>query len=162
MVTASGSTVAIRAPRHPIAQALIHHAQTQIAAPSANRFSHTSPTTAQHVWDNLNGRIEMILDGGATAIGVESTVLDVTGAVPVLLRPRRGAARSIDRCHRRGATANTQQTGRSDGIPRLARQTLCTDSGLVSSSPARRSKYGARFYTRCMNNSGRDVGWGCC
>ncbi len=87
VVTASGATVAIRAPRHPIAQALIQHAQTPIAAPSANRFSHTSPTTAQHVWDDLNGRIEMILDGGATAIGVESTVLDVTGAVPVLLRP---------------------------------------------------------------------------
>ncbi len=87
VVTAGGPTVAVRAPRHPIAQALLQAAATPIAAPSANRFSHTSPTTAQHVWDDLAGRIEMIVDGGPTSVGVESTVLDVTGDVPVLLRP---------------------------------------------------------------------------
>ncbi|MFN8445695.1 MAG: L-threonylcarbamoyladenylate synthase [Caldilineaceae bacterium] len=87
IVTAGGATVAIRAPNHPVAQALIRAAQLPIAAPSANRFSHTSPTTARHVWDDLNGRIEMILDGGSTPIGVESTVIDVTGDVPLLLRP---------------------------------------------------------------------------
>lgn len=86
-LTAGGATVAVRCPNHPLAQALIRAAGTPIGAPSANRFSHTSPTTAQHVWDDLNGRIDLILDGGATTIGVESTVLDLTQAVPVLLRP---------------------------------------------------------------------------
>lgn len=85
-VTAGGETVAVRAPNHPIAQALLHASGVPIAAPSANRFGHTSPTTAQHVLDDLGGRIEMILDGGATPIGVESTVLDVTQTPPVVLR----------------------------------------------------------------------------
>ena len=87
VVTAGGPTVAVRCPDHPLAQALIRAAGTPIAAPSANRFSHTSPTTAQHVWDDLAGRIHMLLDGGPTPIGVESTVLDLSGPTPVLLRP---------------------------------------------------------------------------
>lgn len=87
VVTAGGATVAVRCPSHPVARGLIEMAGTPIGAPSANRFSHTSPTTAQHVWNDLNGRIDLILDGGSTPIGVESTVLDVTGDVPLLLRP---------------------------------------------------------------------------
>ncbi|MEZ4559518.1 MAG: L-threonylcarbamoyladenylate synthase [Caldilineaceae bacterium] len=87
VVTAGGPTVAVRCPDHPLAQALIRAAGTPIAAPSANRFSHTSPTTAQHVWDDLAGRIDMLLDGGPTPIGVESTVLDLSGPTPTLLRP---------------------------------------------------------------------------
>ena len=87
VVTSDGPTVAVRCPNHLLAQALIAAAGTPIAAPSANRFSHTSPTTAQHVWDDLAGKIDMILDGGATQIGVESTVLDVTQEVPKILRP---------------------------------------------------------------------------
>jgi L-threonylcarbamoyladenylate synthase len=74
-------------PDHPVAQALLAAAGVPIAAPSANRFGHTSPTTAQHVWHDLNGRIEMILDGGPTHIGVESTVLDVSTTPPRILRP---------------------------------------------------------------------------
>ena len=87
VVTAGGPTVAVRCPDHSLAQALIRAAGTPIAAPSANRFSHTSPTTAQHVWDDLAGRIDMLLDGGPTPIGVESTVLDLSGPTPTLLRP---------------------------------------------------------------------------
>ena len=87
VVTADGPTVAIRCPGHPVAQALIRAAGCPIAAPSANRFSHTSPTTAQHVLDDLNGRLALILDGGPTSIGVESTVLDLSGDRPRLLRP---------------------------------------------------------------------------
>lgn len=86
-VTAGGPTVAVRCPNHPLALALIHAAGAPIAAPSANLFSHTSPTIARHVWDDLAGRIDLILDGGPTSIGVESTVLDLSGAVPLLLRP---------------------------------------------------------------------------
>lgn len=86
-VTAGLDTVAVRVPFHPIALALIRTSGVPIAAPSANRFGHTSPTTAQHVLDDLNGRIDMILDGGATSVGVESTVLDVTREPPMILRP---------------------------------------------------------------------------
>jgi L-threonylcarbamoyladenylate synthase len=87
VVTAGQGTVAVRCPQHPVAQALIRSAQTPIAAPSANRFSHTSPTTAQHVWDDLSGRINLIVDGGPSAVGVESTVLDLTSPIPAVLRP---------------------------------------------------------------------------
>ncbi|GAB4498534.1 MAG: L-threonylcarbamoyladenylate synthase [Anaerolineales bacterium] len=86
-VTAGLDTVAVRVPSHPIALALIRESGVPIAAPSANRFGHTSPTTAAHVLDDLNGRIDMILDGGATSVGIESTVLDVTRTTAMLLRP---------------------------------------------------------------------------
>lgn len=87
IVTAGLPTVAVRMPAHPVALALIRAAGTPIAAPSANRFGHTSPTTAQHVLEDLGGRIDLILDGGPTPVGVESTVLDLTGPVPTILRP---------------------------------------------------------------------------
>ncbi|MEW6130399.1 MAG: L-threonylcarbamoyladenylate synthase [Acidobacteriota bacterium] len=80
-------TIAARMPANPIALALIKKADTPIAAPSANRSGRPSPTTAAHVLEDLDGRIEMILDGGATHIGIESTVIDMTGSVPMILRP---------------------------------------------------------------------------
>jgi len=86
-VTAGRDTVAARCPNHPVALALIRAAETPIAAPSANRFGGPSPTTAQHVLDDLAGQVELILDAGPTPIGVESTVLDLTRAVPTILRP---------------------------------------------------------------------------
>jgi L-threonylcarbamoyladenylate synthase len=86
-VTAGRETVAVRVPDHPVARALIAAAGTPLAAPSANRFGHTSPTTASHVLADLDGRIAAVLDGGPTSIGVESTVLDLTTPLPTLLRP---------------------------------------------------------------------------
>lgn len=86
-VTAGRETVAVRVPAHPLAHALIAAAGTPIAAPSANRFGHASPTTAAHVLADLDGRIDAVLDGGPTPIGVESTVLDLTAPTPTLLRP---------------------------------------------------------------------------
>ena len=87
IVTAGRDTVAVRCPNHPVALALLRASQTPIAAPSANRFGRTSPTTAQHVLDDLGGRIDLILDAGPTLIGVESTVLDLTRTTPTILRP---------------------------------------------------------------------------
>ena len=75
-------TVAIRMPSHPIAQELIRTSGVSIAAPSANTSGRPSPTTAQHVWEDMDGRIEMILDGGAVGIGIESTIVDMTGTIP--------------------------------------------------------------------------------
>ncbi|WP_047150773.1 L-threonylcarbamoyladenylate synthase [Aneurinibacillus tyrosinisolvens] len=80
-------TIAVRMPDHPLALALIRAAGLPIAAPSANLSGRPSPTTGRHVQEDLEGRIAGILDGGPTGIGVESTVVDVTGEVPLILRP---------------------------------------------------------------------------
>lgn len=81
------NTVAIRMPSHPVAQALIRESGCMIAAPSANTSGRPSPTTAAHVMEDMQGRIPMILDGGAVGIGIESTILDLTGEIPMILRP---------------------------------------------------------------------------
>jgi len=86
-VTAGLSTVGIRIPDHPLALALIEKSGCSIAAPSANTSGKPSPTQAWHVTDDLDGKIAGIVDGGATGIGVESTVVDCTGEKPVILRP---------------------------------------------------------------------------
>jgi len=80
-------TVALRAPAHPIAQALLRAAGLPVAAPSANRTGRVSPTTAGHVAAEFGDEVALILDSGPTSIGLESTVLDLTGPVPTLLRP---------------------------------------------------------------------------
>lgn len=80
-------TVAVRMPSHPVARRLIQEAGLPIAAPSANLSGRPSPTSASHVEEDLNGRIDMILDGGDVQIGLESTIIDVTGDAPVILRP---------------------------------------------------------------------------
>jgi L-threonylcarbamoyladenylate synthase len=87
LVTAGLETVAVRMPRHPVALALIRALGSPIAAPSANRFMHVSPTTAQHVLADLAGRVPLILDGGPCEVGVESTVLDLCSEQPTILRP---------------------------------------------------------------------------
>ncbi|MCL4106255.1 UNVERIFIED_CONTAM: hypothetical protein GTU68_061097 [Idotea baltica] len=87
LVTGGLDTVALRMPSHPIALALVAAAGIPIAAPSANLSGKPSPTSASHVMRDLNGRIQMILDGGSTTIGLESTVLDLTTVPPTLLRP---------------------------------------------------------------------------
>ena len=86
-VTAGLPNVAVRVPAHPVARALIDAAAVPVAAPSANLFSRPSPTRAAHVLADLNGRIDLIVDGGATEVGLESTVIDLSGRVPTILRP---------------------------------------------------------------------------
>jgi L-threonylcarbamoyladenylate synthase len=86
-VSMGRDTVAVRMPSHPVAQALIEAAGVPVVAPSANRFTRPSATSAQHVLTDLNTRIDLVLDGGPTPIGLESTVLDVTVTPPVVLRP---------------------------------------------------------------------------
>lgn len=81
------NTVAVRFPNHPLALKLIEKSKTPIAAPSANSSGRPSPTKAEHVLEDLDGKIDWILDGGACKIGVESTVVAVTDEVPVILRP---------------------------------------------------------------------------
>ncbi len=86
-------TVAVRVPAHPAAQAFLAAVGRPVVGPSANRSGHVSPTSAQHVLVDLDGRIDAVIDAGASPVGIESTILDCTGDVPSLLRPG-GVARS--------------------------------------------------------------------
>lgn len=87
VVTAGGPTVAIRWPAHPVMQAVIQACGFPLAAPSANLSTQLSPTTAEHVRRGLGGRVALILDGGHCDVGLESTVVDITGDTPLVLRP---------------------------------------------------------------------------
>ena len=95
LVTGGLDTLAVRAPDHPVARALLKEVGRPLAAPSANRSGHVSPTQAAHVAADLGDRIAMILDGGATAFGLESTIIDARGDVPILLRPGAIAVETI-------------------------------------------------------------------
>ena len=86
-VTGGQDTVGLRVPRHPVAQQLLQAFGGGIAAPSANRFGQVSPTTAAHVREDLGKDVEVVLDGGPSEVGIESTIVDLSGAQPVLLRP---------------------------------------------------------------------------
>jgi L-threonylcarbamoyladenylate synthase len=87
LASAGLDTVAVRVPAHPVAQALLREAGRPIAAPSANRSGRVSPTEAVHVAEDLGDDVAMILDGGPTPLGLESTVMDLSGEAPALLRP---------------------------------------------------------------------------
>ena len=86
-VTGGLDTVAVRMPSHPVARAVIRAAGVPIAAPSANASGRPSPTKALHVLEDLDGRVDMVVDGGTVGIGLESTIIDVTGGRPTILRP---------------------------------------------------------------------------
>ncbi|EAD0725268.1 TPA: threonylcarbamoyl-AMP synthase [Listeria monocytogenes] len=86
-VSAGLSTVGVRMPEHPVSLALINAANVPVAAPSANRSGKPSPTTADHVIEDLDGKIAGIIDGGATGVGLESTVIDCSLEMPIILRP---------------------------------------------------------------------------
>jgi L-threonylcarbamoyladenylate synthase len=96
LATAGLDTAGIRAPAHPVAQALIRAVGRPIAAPSANRSGAVSPTRAEHVAESLGDRVKLILDGGPCAVGLESTVLDLTTATPILLRPGGATREAIE------------------------------------------------------------------
>jgi L-threonylcarbamoyladenylate synthase len=96
LATSGLDSAAIRAPAHPIAQALIRAAGRPIAGPSANRSGAVSPTRAEHVAESLGDRVKLILDGGPCEVGLESTVLDLTTATPTLLRPGGATREAIE------------------------------------------------------------------
>jgi len=95
-VTGGQDTVGIRIPSHAIAHALLEKFGGGVAAPSANRFGRVSATTAAHVRQEFGDAIDLVLDGGASDVGIESTIVDATGAAPVLLRPGHISARDIE------------------------------------------------------------------
>ncbi|MDT8391077.1 MAG: L-threonylcarbamoyladenylate synthase [Lentisphaeria bacterium] len=129
-VTGGLPTVAIRMPAQPIARELIRRCGTPLAAPSANRFTCTSPTTARHVKDQLGDQCPVVIDGGACRVGVESTVISFTGPVPVLLRPGGVAVEDIE-----------QVIGRVDTIaPAAGRSPASESPGMMANhyAPATR------------------------
>lgn len=150
LTTAGLDTVAIRAPDHPLALALIRAAGRPIAAPSANRSGSVSPTRAEHVRDSLGDRVKMILDGGPCTVGVESTVLDLTTGRPTLLRPGGATREAIEAAIGPVAVSDALPSGdtplKSPGqlashyapsVPvRLGATTVAADEGLLAFGPS--------------------------
>ena len=95
LITGGQNSVALRVPSHPVAQQLLRTFGGGIAAPSANRFGRLSPTTAQHVREELGDAVDVVLDGGPCDVGIESTIVDLTRATPAVLRPGRISAQQI-------------------------------------------------------------------
>ena len=131
LVSAALDTIALRAPAHPVAQALLAKAALPIAAPSANRSGRISPTAAAHVEAELGDRPAMILDGGPSPLGIESTVVSVVGPEPALLRP--GAPLATAEAAERGASPGQQPRHYAPHTPlRLDATTVRSDDALVA------------------------------
>ena len=114
-VTGGQDTVGLRVPAHPIAQDLLKAFGGGIAAPSANRFGRVSTTTAQHVADELGDRVDYVLDGGASDIGIESTIIDAGGGAPILMRPGHISVRDIENACGAGVQAPRASAPRVPG-----------------------------------------------
>ena len=132
LITTGGlDTVAARVPSHPVARALIEASGRPIAAPSANRSGRPSPTRAEHVREDLDGRIELILDGGPTPVGVESTVLDMTTEPPMLLRPGGVTLEELRDCLGRGGRAQGRRRGGRGALTRAPLPPLCPRAQVI-------------------------------
>ncbi len=118
-VTGGQDTVGLRVPNHPLALELLRAFDGGIAAPSANRFGRISPTTADHVREELGDRVALILDGGPCRIGIESTVIDVTRGAPVVLRPGSITAADIEQAANLGTVRSEPFSG-GKGTPRVS------------------------------------------
>jgi L-threonylcarbamoyladenylate synthase len=153
LVTSGGATVAVRMPAHPVALALLESCEFPLAAPSANRSSRLSPTLAAHVLADLDGRIDMVLDAGPSAGGLESTVLDLTSSPCQLLRP------------------GLVSPGQIEGLIGLIARASSEDQGAASKSPGLLGRHYAPktplelvtgdsgAYVRRLRDSGMRVGW---
>ena len=115
-VTGGQDTVAIRVPSHPVAQALLRAFNGGIAAPSANRFGRVSSTTASHVREEFGDTVACVLDGGATDVGIESTIVDCSGAAPTLLRPGMITPQQIEAVLGKPLAAPQAKTPRVSGM----------------------------------------------
>ncbi len=127
LVTGGQDTIALRVPSHPLAQALLHAfcaaavaaSRSGVVGPSANRFGHVSATTATHVQQEFGAAIDAVLDGGPCAVGIESTIIDLSGAAPTLLRPGLLTASDIEQAL--GATLAAPDAGSPRAPGTLAR-----------------------------------------
>lgn len=116
IVTGNQNTVGLRVPQHPVAHQLLHQFGKGIAAPSANRFGHVSPTQAQHVQQELGNSVDLIIDGGACPVGIESTIVDVSGKHISVLRPGMITVKQIEDVLGEKITVLTSTTTRAPGM----------------------------------------------
>ena len=114
-VTGGQATVGLRCPDHPLALALLQAFEGGLAAPSANRFGHVSPTTAAHVRDEFGSAVPVVLDGGDCQVGIESTILDLSGATPRILRPGRITRAQIEALIGEVAEGSASDSPRASG-----------------------------------------------
>ncbi|QDE93981.1 threonylcarbamoyl-AMP synthase [Myxococcus xanthus] len=114
-VTGGQDTVALRVPNHPVALAVLQKLGGGLAAPSANRFGKVSPTTAEHVREDLGGDVDLVLDGGPCTVGVESTIVDLSSNKPAILRPGGLAAEDVERVLGRKVPVRTSSKVRVSG-----------------------------------------------
>jgi len=114
-VTGGQDTVALRVPQHPVALAVLDALGGGVAAPSANRFGRVSPTTAEHVRVDLGDEVDLLLDGGPCTVGVESTIVDLSGGAPAVLRPGGLAVEELERVLGRQVPVRTSATVRVSG-----------------------------------------------
>jgi len=145
LASAGLDTLALRAPAHPLAQTLLRAAGRPLAAPSANRSGHVSPTTADHVLAELDGRIAAVLDGGPCRVGIESTVLDLSAERPALLRPGGVTREQLEAALGPLADAGDASAPRSPGMTerhyaparplRLAATAVADDEALLAFGP---------------------------
>ena len=147
-VTAGLATVAVRVPLHPVARALIDAAALPVAAPSANLFSRPSPTLASHVIDDLSGRIDLVVDGGPTTIGVESTVLDLTSA---------GIQRISHLLERSDLTNELARLSSAALSSKLGFSVVAPISVTVPSSTAGRRVSCCDLFSRCISSTNSTV-----
>lgn len=157
-VTGGGQTIAVRVPAHPVAQALLQAVGLPIAAPSANRSSRLSPTEAKHVLRDLEGRIHMLLDGGPTPRGIESTVIDLSVSTPKLLRPGMISVEAIEQVLGKSVDLADKMPSSSDQPPRSPgmmerHYSPYTPLELTTSNDIGRQRIEE------LNNDGLRVGW---
>jgi L-threonylcarbamoyladenylate synthase len=151
LVTGGQSTVALRVVEHPLTQEILTRFGSAVAAPSANRFGRVSPTTARHVRDDLGADVDLVVDGGPARVGVESTIVDVSGAVPAILRagvigPREiGAALGMPVLTRAGGPVRAPGTLAAHYAPRVP--LVIVEPDALAAETQRRASAGARVGT---------------
>lgn len=168
-VTGGQDTVAVRCPSHPVAQALLRAFDGGLAGPSANRFGHVSPTTAEHVDGEFGSELSMILDGGPCQVGIESTIVDVTRDEPVLLRPGHIGAEALAQALGRPVLTRDEAQARlaasalreaSDEAARREAATLPRVSGALAAHYAPRTPLALVDADRLMDVLAEDIGKG--
>lgn len=156
-VSAGLDTVGVRVPNHPVARALIERSGVPIAAPSANPYTRVSPTTAAHVIDQLGDAVDLVIDGGACQVGIESTVVDVTGPRPILLRPGGLSRAELERIAGPIELASTVPSGDAPRpAPGMVERHYAPSAQLIGFGAAQRAETWGRI--AAMAGSGQRVG----
>ena len=166
IVTAGLQTVALRMPSHPVALALIRAAGVPLAAPSANRFTELSPTTAEHVRRSLGNDVDLILDGGPCEVGIESTVVSLAGAQPTLLRPGGISREQVEAVVGPAASASAIGEGMAHPSPGMHSRHYSPRTPLLLISDGRLPEEGRGIYLQSARDPGnptqakRGLEWG--